>query len=101
MKPKPPASETAAANSEPAVPPPIGALKIGCSMPSRSQIRVCSMVLLLFVSLIRNFLTRSDIPLHLVVVSILITNASVPGVKYSLALQQFIHQYVDEMPLRG
>ena len=39
MRPNPPASETAAANSAVAVPA-IGALMIGCSMPNKSQMRV-------------------------------------------------------------
>ena len=41
MSPSPPASDTAAASSAGASPPPIGAFRIGYSISSRSQSRVC------------------------------------------------------------
>ena len=45
---KPPAAETAAASSAAALPA-IGALRTGCSTPSTSHRRVCSMCLVLLV----------------------------------------------------
>ena len=42
MSPRPPASETAAASLAGTSPPPIGALRIGYSMPNTSQSRVCN-----------------------------------------------------------